>query len=109
MELMNERNQVRTVADRWRAHYGGGTYFSDSRGRMVGKELAEMNKETATEAQVAEIIGNGSWVRENVCHECGVTTWDAVEIGEPHDFESRTATICGACLRAALKLLGDAA
>lgn len=105
MELLNERNQVRMVARRWHALYGAGTYGRDKRGRMVGDELSALDVETATAAEVAEIIGNGSWVRKNTCHECGAETWDAVQVGQPPDYESSTATICGYCLHAALRLL----
>jgi hypothetical protein len=108
MELLNERNQVRTLAKRWHAQYGAGTYGGDKRQRMVGTELAALNTETATAAEVAEIVGNGSWVSMNTCHECGAETWDAVEVGQPPDYESHTATICADCLRAALRLLGAA-
>ena len=108
MELLNERHQVRNVAKKWRAQYGAGTYGGDKRQRMVGQELAALNAETATAAEVAEIVGNGSWVCKKTCHECGAETWDAVEVGQPPDYESSTATICGGCLRAALRLLGDA-
>jgi len=108
MKLLNERHQVRNVAEKWRAQYGAGTYGGDKRQRMVGQELAALNAETATAAEVAEIVGNGSWVCKNTCHECGAETWDAVEVGQPPDYESSTATICGNCLRAALRLLGDA-
>jgi hypothetical protein len=105
MKLLNERNQVRDVAKRWRSHYGAGTYGADKRKRMVGDELAALNVETATAADVAEIVGNGSWVEKTACHECGGRTWDAVQVGEPPDYESSTATICGNCLRAALRLI----
>ena len=108
MELLNERHQVRTVAKRWRAQYGEGTYVADKRGRMVGDELAALDPETATADDVAEIIGHRDWVCKNTCHECGAETWDAVEVGQPPDYESCTATICGDCLSAALRLLGDA-
>lgn len=108
MDLLAERNQVRTVASRWRSQYGSGTYGNDKRRCMVGDELAALNTETATAADVAEIVGNGSWVKKNTCHECNAETWDAVQVGQPPDCESYTATICGGCLRAALRLLGAA-
>ena len=108
MELLNERHQVRTVAEKWRTQHGTGTYVADKRGRMVGDELAALDPETATADDVAEIIGNRSWVDKSICHECGAETWDAVEVGQPPDYESSTATICGGCLRAALRLLGEA-
>lgn len=105
MNLLNERNQVRTVAEKWRRQYGSGSYGADDRGRNVGDELSQLDKETATAEQVAEIIGNKSWVSKVTCDECGVQTWDAVQIGEEPDYESATAEICADCLRAALKLL----
>ncbi len=108
MELLNERNQVRTVARRWHSQYGAGTYGGDKRGRMVGDELAALDTESATAADVAEIVGNGSWVVKYTCHECGAETWDAVQVGQPPDCESSTATICSNCLSAALRLLGAA-
>ena len=107
MKLLNERNQVREVASRWREQYGSGTYRVDKRGRMVGDELAALDLETATADVVEEIIGYRGWVQMNTCHECGTETWDAVQLGEPPDYESHTSTICGPCLRAALRLLGD--
>ena len=105
MQLLNERHQVRTVAKKWQAQYGAGTYGFDKRGRMVGNELAALDPETATTDDVDEIIGHSGWVCKNTCHECGAETWDAVEVGQPPDYESSTATICGNCLRAALRLL----
>ena len=105
MELLNERNQVRAVPAKWAKQYGKGTYGCDRRGRLVGKELAAMDVETATAETVAEIIGNGSWVKEQTCHECGAESWNVVQIGEPPDYESSTAIVCEGCLRAALQLL----
>ena len=108
MELLNERTQVRTVAQRWRAQYGAGTYGSDTRRRRMGEELAALNPETAAASEVAEIVGNGLWVSKQTCDECGAKTWAAVQVGQTPNYESNTATICGSCLRAALRLLGDA-
>jgi hypothetical protein len=72
---------------------------------MVGDELAALDVETATAADVAEIVGNGSWVGKNICNACKAETWDAVQLGEPPDCESSTVTICADCLRSALRLL----
>jgi len=108
MKLLNERNQVREVAKEWKRQYSkySGDFHSKDKFE-IGEKLSALNPETATAKQVAEIIGNTSWVRINTCHECQTETWDAVQIGEEPDCESRTATICGNCLRAALKLLDN--
>lgn len=109
MIVLDERTQVKQAIQRWVRMYGlDRTYGADQHGRRVGAELMALDQETATAADVAEIIGNSSWACERPCNECGQETWSAVEIGEPPDYESATAVVCGACLRAALRLLGDA-
>lgn len=109
MIVLDERTQVKQAIQRWVARYGlDQTYGADKRGRRVGAELMALNQETATAAEVAEIIGNSSWARERACNECGKETWDVVELGETPDYESATACVCRDCLRAALRLLGDA-
>ena len=104
MKLLSERNQVREVARRFRAQYPAGTYGGDRRKRNVAAELEALDTETATAEQVAEIIGNSSWVGASTCHECGVDTWDAVQLGQEPDYESSTANICKSCLEKALSL-----
>ena len=109
MIVLDERTQVKQAIQRWVAMYGlERTYVADKRGRRVGAELMALDQETATAAQVAEIIGNSSWARVQACNECGKETWDVVELGEPPDSESATARVCCDCLRAALRLLGAA-
>lgn len=107
MKLLNERNQVRTVARRWHAQYD--EYTADECFRTVADRLDALDVETATAGDVAEIIGNALWVEKHTCDECGVKTWDAVQVGqEPTHYGSNTADICVGCLRAALRLLGAA-
>lgn len=109
MHLLNERNQVRKIADIWLAQYGlYGSYSADNRKRNVGQELLALDKETATAEVVAEIIGNALCVCQQECGECGTKSWNIVEIGEPPDYESATAYLCVDCLRAAVKLVEDA-
>jgi hypothetical protein len=105
MKLLDERTQVREVSGSWYRQYGEGTYPTDNRGRMVGKELAALDPETATAEQIAEIIGNDFWVSPSKCHECGSEGWYVVQIGEEPNYESRTANICADCLRKALALI----
>lgn len=104
MKLLDERTQVREVAQSWHRQYGEGTYGMDKRGRMVGRELAALNVETATAMQVAEIIGHNGWVKPQKCDECGTESWKIVQIGEEPDYESSTANICADCIRKALAL-----
>jgi hypothetical protein len=109
MIVLDERTQVKDAIQRWVQMYGlDRTYSTDKRRRLVGAELMALDQETATAAEVAEIIGNSYWARKRACNECGKETWQVVELGEPPDYESATACICRDCLRAALRLLGDA-
>ena len=104
MKLLDERHQIKAVAMKWKAQYPTGV----NGGVDIGSKLSALDAETATADDVAQIIGNRIWVSPSVCHECETETWDAVQVGEPPDYDSSTATICANCLRAALRLLGDA-
>ena len=105
MELLNERNQVRSVARRWQAMYGAVISRGNERLSIVLNKLAALDVEIATAADVAGIVGNGSWVSKKICHECRAETWDSVEVGQGPGYSSEKATICGDCLRAAVRLL----
>ena len=104
MKLETMRGQVRSVAQRWRAQYGNASRHGADK-QEIQRKLDALDVETATDADVTAIIGNSTWTGPDECHECGVTTWDAVEIGQPLDYESRTATICIDCLRKAVALV----
>lgn len=103
MELMSERNQVRTVADRHLRAYPDPAYVYWDKTTAGEKQaqLRALDPETATAADVAAIIGNGNWVEPKECGECGATGWDAVELGDP---ESESVCICMKCLKAAARL-----
>ena len=108
MKLLDERTQVRKVAERWFRQYGEGTYGADKRGRMVGRELKALDPETATADEVAEIVGHCGWVCPQQCNECKANSWQVVQLGDEPDYESRTANVCADCLRKALSLTRNA-
>ena len=101
MLLMSERNQMRTVADRLRRQFGNEQGWKEA----VLPRLLALDCEKDGADKVEAIIGNGSWVRQYGCSECGIESWDIVQVGEPPDYESATAWICRDCLKSALKLL----
>jgi hypothetical protein len=67
-----------------------------------------LDKETATAKDVADIIGNTSWAREQKCDECGQYVGALVEIGEEYDYESSIAWVYRRCIEKAVGLFGDA-
>lgn len=75
MDIKTERGQVRTVAARWRSVYGHGAWRKDSPKQLIQSKLDALDTEASTGADVAAIIGNGSWVELPECHECGAKTW----------------------------------
>lgn len=70
----------------------------------TGEKLAQLDGETATVEEVNKIIGNNSWTRLT-CNECGAHVTAVIEVGEPSDYESRTAHLCRPCLERALEFL----
>ena len=105
MKTLRERDQARTVAVSWRTQVCRSSYGSYKRNRKVGDELAALDTETTTAAQIAEIVGHDSWCRPQKCDECDNHSWDVVQLGEDSDYESNTANVCAPCLRKALAML----
>ena len=99
MELINERQLIRGVADKWRRQYRGDK-------RDIQEKLAALDPETATAKDVFEIVGNDSWTIPPSCSECGAEASEIVQVGEEPDYESNTAYICGPCLLKACALMG---
>ena len=91
MKLLGKRNAVRDAVC-WAKRCSGEPPLA-----------AALDPETATtenlQAYVRYTVGPSH------CHECGEKTWDMVELGEPPDYESATASICLKCLRAAIELI----
>jgi len=86
MKRMRERDKIRETVGEW-------------------PQLSELDPETATVEEVENIIGRYGWLRQSSCDECGIQTWDIVEIGEPPYYESATAYVCLDCLKKAIALL----
>lgn len=103
MHQITARTQIRVVASRWRAQYSKTPYNTPDK-MAIAEKLDALDPETATAEQVAAIIGNDSWARDPKCHECQEIVPMVVQVGEPMDYESNTACLCGRCLKAAYNL-----
>jgi hypothetical protein len=108
-----QANAADRVAERWKTIY----YYRNRNKWMntlvisdtesVYNQLAALGP-TPNPDDVDRIIGNDTWTDPGECDECGKPNAVLVEVGELPDYESCTATICTACLEAALKLAKDA-
>lgn len=94
MKLINERNSVRDVAARWERQYPkDGHYGENKETQAITTALYKLDVETATAADVAEIVGNNSWCEPLTCDECGEDVSTAVQLGQEPDYGSATATL----------------
>jgi len=113
MKLITQRDQIRTIAERWKGQYcrrafspaankvidfWSRVYICDST-EEVYKKLAALDVETATPADIDAIIGNDFWGKLGYhCNECDAEPPDAIlQVGEEPDYESRTAFLCRDC------------
>lgn len=113
MKLITQRDQIRTVAERWKAQYHerkfdpatnqvadhwSSTYKHDST-LSIYQKLAALNGETATPADIEAIIGNDTWGKLSYrCTECNAKPEDAIiQVGEEPDIDSATVYLCRDC------------
>jgi len=100
MQRLDERTQVKWVIDNYKR-----IYRRQEREEEIDA-LDALDPEMATASQVAEIMGNDSWVHPRECDECGKATWDIVEMGgDPSSYDNGPRNFCEDCLRAGLRLL----
>lgn len=113
MKVITERALIRGVAAKWRRQYPQNrktwraAVVPDT--DTIYRLLSALDPETATSADVEQIVGNGSWTRMPKCDECqreGLAM--LIEVGEERDYESATARLCLDCLHRAVATALDA-
>lgn len=104
MRLLNEREQVRSVAERWRALYPSPMKLVTGNSDEIQRKLDALDPETATASDVLGIVGNASWVKQPICVECSEVVEHAVTIDEVTD-SGEDVILCEACLNKALELV----
>lgn len=104
MELMTQRDRIRTIVERWEYAYKGGisVKFGQDKADILDR-LKKLDLETADAKTVNEIIGNNKWTTAK-CSECAGIVSDVVMVGENPDWESNTAYLCQKCAKRALSL-----
>lgn len=96
MFLITKRYLIQRVAERWKKNYPD-LVESWPGTKLSLLKLLDVN--TATEKQVADIIGNDSWTKIR-CDECRKDVPVAVVMGNPD-----SKRLCRTCLKKALHLL----
>lgn len=93
------------AAEAWRRQYAAAienqhALFTGDAKRVAIYDALRALGPTPDPDEVDRIIGNNSWT-SNHCDECGAPA-DTVQVGQPPDYESRTADLCEPCVRRAL-------
>lgn len=102
-----ERELVVSVARRWRKQFfsGGAWYKLAHDAEVTYRKLMELDRKTATAADVAAIIGNPGWVAPEACNECEDKSWNSVRVAE--DSQGDGTVLCPDCLHVALSIAGE--
>ena len=75
MRVISIRNKIREISRRWNEHHENYGYHPsaetlEKHNAEIGRRLAAIDPETATAAEVNEIIGDEKWTRPQRCFEC---------------------------------------
>lgn len=107
MKIITTTSLIQNIATAWREAYVGHMDTIVGKTGQTREEIARsldaLDPKTATPEDITRIIGNGSWT-SITCDECKASVTEAVEVGEEQAYESRTATLCRACLMKAAAL-----
>jgi len=102
MELITERDKIRTVAQRWRLQNKD---TLNTNLLEIAIKLDNLNVETATVEDVDSIIGNPTWCNIT-CSHCGVTTKAAVIV---QSLSGIYVTLCATCIGTAHMIIAKSA
>jgi len=107
MKIITQRDCILRVCDRWKDQYTPFDKHSPNK-LEIFKQLQQLNLETCSAKDVADIIGNSSWTTLQ-CDECGQETDWVLRVGEEPGWESRTAILCKSCVGKAVAKLNELA
>lgn len=99
MEIILQREKIRSVLARWERQYPVGSGKHDE----VTAKLRTLDFDKVSAAEVDAIIGNGSWTSE-MCGECSQYAMPVVGFGSYGD---RNIYLCQTCIGKAA-VLADA-
>ncbi len=93
MEVITERDIIRSVRKMWREQYPAKNLSVTPEQKRIYEKLKKLDLNKATAKQINRIIGNDSWT-QTVCDECNDYVSLAVKFGNG----SESFTICTDCL-----------
>lgn len=106
MELITRGSLAKSCADRYKEKYhrGGNDWFNqiNTDSRKVYFQILKLGL-SPTPEQIKEIIGR-DWCRVT-CDECEKTVDAVMQLGQPPDYESKTACVCLDCLQKAVSVI----
>lgn len=108
MEKITRQTLAQDVPRRWREQYAH-IFRQQPDKEEIARQLNTLEKlpSPVDPDTVDAIIGNKSWTTQR-CNEC--ESYDkpfVIMLGEPQDYESHTAYICGGCLAQAMNLAAE--
>ena len=107
MKIITRQMLADQAAQKWYQQYANSSWWLSSNKRATHEALLALGEHPKPE-DVDRVIGNGSWTNLS-CHECGNGRVDCVvEVGEPPDYESRTAQLCLDCIDKITALAAEA-
>lgn len=108
MKLFTIRTQILDVAKRWSDQYANWPHDFDGEKAGIGRKLKRLKKSTASAEDVAAIIGNDSWAREEECSECEQKAGVLVELGWDSEYDCPKVKVCRTCIQKAATLIKNA-
>ncbi len=112
IELITERDQIMSVAARWKKHFytrhhGSGTYlwghvFGNKSSEEIYNRLVALDKTTATAEDVDAIIGTTGEV-SFFCHICETVKTTYIQFADSED-DHDSIEICCDCIQKAAKI-----
>ena len=97
MKVITIRDQIRSVADKWKQQYVGVKYEQPDK-LAIYLSLLKLDLDACSAKDVADVIGNDSWACAQKCYECDEYHDIVLQIGAEPDYESSTTWLCAGCV-----------
>lgn len=100
MRVITRQMLANEAASSWKRQYYG---WTDQSKVAIGEQLEALGDSPLAD-RVDKVIGNQSWTRLT-CDDCDKVVDRVVQLGQPLDYDSRTANVCADCFAKAVRLM----